>query len=136
MYKEFSLTILTPERVFYDGTADIVTITTKDGKYTFLAGHLPFVAPLEIGTLSYRAHGVRQTVFNSEGFVEVASDGVIIYAQTCEWPEEIDENRAREAKDRAEERMRQRQSINEYKQSQIALARAMARLQVSQSRRK
>ena len=136
MYRPFDLKILTPERVFYDGTADVVTISAPDGKYSILAGHQPLITPLEIGTMAYRAGGEWRTVFNSEGFVEVTSDGVMIYAQTCEYPEEIDANRAEAAKRRAEEHLRQQQSLSEYKVSKIALARAMARLQITQSRRK
>ena len=136
MYSPFMLKILTPERVFYDGESDVVVITAPDGKYSILAGHQPLITPLEIGVLTFRTDGQWRTVFNSEGFVEVTSDGVNIYAQTCEYPEEIDANRAESARLRAEEHLRQRQSINEYKRSKIALARAMARLQITQHRGK
>ena len=136
MYNPFSLKILTPERVFYDGTADVVTITAPDGKYSILAGHQPLITSLEIGTMTFRTDDEWRTVFNSEGFVEVSDDGVIIYSQTCEYPEEIDASRAESARLRAEELLRQQRSMSEYKQTKIALARAMARLQVTQSRRK
>ena len=60
--------------------------------------------------------------------MEVLQDSVVVFVQACEWPEDIDMRRAEEAKHRAEERIRQRQSIWENKSSKIALARAMVRL--------
>ena len=69
-----------------------------------------------------------QEAVNSEGFMEVLQDSVVVFVQACEWPEDIDMRRAEEAKHRAEERIRQRQSIWENKSSKIALARAMVRL--------
>ena len=63
--------------------------------------------------------------------MEVHHEGVLIFVQSCEHPEEIDTRRAEEARRRAEEQLRQKQSMSEYKQSKIALARAMARLQFS-----
>ena len=51
-----------------------------------------------------------------------------VIVDTCEYPEEIDVRRAKEAKERAEEQLRQKQSIEEYHMSKASLARAMARL--------
>jgi F-type H+-transporting ATPase subunit epsilon len=75
-----------------------------------------------------------EEAFNSEGFLEVSKLGVVLFAQACEWPEDIDIKRAEESKRRSEERLRQQQSINEYKGSKIALARAMARLRVTRQK--
>lgn len=67
----------------------------------------------------------------AEGFLEVRPDETIMFTQTAEWPEEIDVKRAERAKERAEERLRQRKSEEEYRRSKIALARAMARLSLT-----
>ncbi len=61
---------------------------------------------------------------------------VTLLADTVERPEEIDIKRAKEAKERAEERMRQKQSIREYYQTQAALNRALSRLKVSRQHMK
>lgn len=134
MDKQFKLTIITPERQFFDGMADAVTVSAPDGQMTILANHVPIVSPLIVGTLSIKTDGEWHESFNSEGFMEVSADKVVIFVQACEWPDEIDEHRAEEAARRAEERLRQRQSIQEYKQSRLALARAMVRLRVSHNR--
>ena len=65
------------------------------------------------------------------GFAEVVNNRVTILVDTAERPEEIDVRRAEEAKERAEERLRQKQSIREYHLSKAALARAMARLKAT-----
>ena len=64
----------------------------------------------------------------SDGCVEVMPERVILLAATIERPEDIDQNRALAAKRRAEERLRQKQSQQEYYQTQAALSRALARL--------
>ena len=67
----------------------------------------------------------------SDGFVEIMPSYVTLLADTVERPEEIDEKRAEAAKERAEEKLRQKQSISEYYHTQAALSKAMARLKVS-----
>lgn len=124
----FELSIMTPERQFFSGQVEALTITGIDGKMTVLAGHAPMVASLEVGEISIKQDGVWREAVNSEGFMEVLQDSVVVFVQACEWPEDIDMRRAEEAKHRAEERIRQRQSIWENKSSKIALARAMVRL--------
>lgn len=124
----FDLSIMTPERQFFSGQVEALTITGIDGKMTVLAGHAPMVASLAVGEISIKQDGVWREAVNSEGFMEVLQDSVVVFVQACEWPEDIDMRRAEEAKHRAEERIRQRQSIWENKSSKIALARAMVRL--------
>lgn len=124
----FELSIMTPERQFFSGQVEALTITGIDGKMTVLAGHAPMVASLAVGEISIKQDGVWREAVNSEGFMEVLQDSVVVFVQACEWPEDIDMRRAEEAKHRAEERIRQRQSIWENKSSKIALARAMVRL--------
>ena len=131
MAKLFNLKILTPEREFFDGEVEAVNMSTLDGKVEILADHTPFIMPVEVGTISIKQDGEWKDSVNSEGFMEVRRNGVIIYVQTCEHPEEIDIRRAEEARRRAEELLRQQQSMSEYKQSKIALARAMARLKIT-----
>lgn len=129
MPKLYDLAIITPEREFFNGRVEAVTAIAPDGSITILANHEPLIMPINVGTIKYKRDGKWESAINSEGFLEVHLDGVLIFVQTCERPEEIDLRRAEEARKRAEEKLRQRQSVNEYRQSKIALARAMARLQ-------
>ena len=129
MAKLFNLKILTPEREFFDGDVEAVTAFAPDGSVMVLADHAPFIMPISIGNIGIKQDGKWDSSVNSEGFMEVRRDGVMIFVQSCEHPEEIDARRAEEARKRAIENMRQKQSMTEYRQSKVALARAMARLQ-------
>jgi len=133
MPKLFNLKILTPERTFFDGEVEGVTADAPDGSVMILADHAPFIMPVCIGKIGVKKDDIWDFSINTEGFLEVRHDGVVIFVQACEHPDEIDARRAEEAKKRAEEHLRQKQSMSEYKQSKVALARAMARLQVGNS---
>ncbi len=134
MTKLFKLEVLTPERQFFDGDVEMLTITTTDGSFSFLADHVPIIMPIAVGSMTIRTPDETIDSFTSEGFLEVHHEGVVVYVQACERPDEIDKVRANEAQRRAEERLRQRQSMKEYQQSKMALARAMARLRVTKNR--
>ena len=134
MERTYALEILTPERQFFSGQVQALTIPAPDGALTVLAGHAPLIVPLVVGVLRIKQDDVWQEAFTSEGFMEVRSSSVLVFTQACEWPQEIDARRAQAAEQRAAERLRQKRSKSEYKQSKIALARAMARLRVSQTR--
>jgi len=128
MAKLFNLEIFTPEREFFSGDVEALTVDAPDGNVMILADHAPFIMPVSIGNIGIKKDGEWEKSVNSEGFMEVRREGVLIFVQACERPDEIDARRAEEAKRRAEEHLRQKQSMSEYKQSKIALARAMVRL--------
>lgn len=131
MEKSFGLNILTPEREFFRGEVESLIISSSDGEIGIMAGHLPMVTPITVGEVKIKRDGEWKSAFNSEGFIEVTNNGVVLFVQACEWPENIDVMRAEESLRRAREHLRQKQSINEYNASKIALARAMTRLRVS-----
>jgi F-type H+-transporting ATPase subunit epsilon len=137
MPKLFELNIFTPERMFFSGEAEAVTVTLPDGSATFLADHAPLIAPVEVSTTRIKKPGGEWAeAFSSAGFVEVRHGGVTMFVETCEWPDEIDARRAEEARLRAEEALRQKRSIAEYRKSKIDLARAVERLRVTRLKRK
>ena len=132
MAKTFHLEIIATDRVFFSGEVEHLVITAIDGLLGIMAGHEPLVTSLPTGELKYLVDGVWKYAAISEGFIQVMPDSSIILADTCELPEEIDIKRAQEAKDRAEELLRQKQSIKEYYETQAALNRAINRLKISQ----
>ena len=123
MENTFYLEIITPDRQFYTGPADSLVMPALDGEYGVQPGHEPVVTALRPGTVRFHAEGVQHEVVVSDGFAEIIS--------SAERPEEIDRKRAERARERAEERLRQKQSIREYHLSKAALARAMARLKAT-----
>lgn len=132
MAKTFHLEIIATDRVFFKGEVEHLVITAIDGLLGIMAGHEPLVTSLPTGELKYLVDGEWKYAAISEGFIQVMPDSSIILAETCELPEEIDIKRAQEARERAEERLRQKQSIKEYYETQAALNRAMNRLKISQ----
>ena len=129
----FSLDILTPERHFYSGPVEALTFTAYDGEWTVLKGHAPMIVVLRPGTVQIKAGGQWKKAINSEGYMEVSHKGVVLFAQTCDWPEEIDRMEEERAKKRAQEALRQSHSQAEFRANQIMLARAMARLRNSRN---
>ena len=127
---KFYLEIITPEKVFFRGEVVSVNIPSIGGACTVMAGHQPMVFATEPGTISITADGQTREAFMSEGFIEVRPDETIAFSQAVEWPEDIDERRAEEAKERAEEMVRRNRSAAEYKLNRLALQRAFARLRV------
>lgn len=132
MEKTFQLEIIASDRIFFQGMVEHLVITAIDGLLGIMAGHEPLVTCLPTGELKYMIGGVWHYAAISEGFIQVLPDKAVILADSCELPEEIDIKRAEEARQRAEEQLRQKQSIMEYYQTQAALNRAMNRLKVSQ----
>lgn len=124
----FYLEIITPEKQFYVGSAEGLVIPAIDGSYGVQPGHEPVVTAIEPGTARFQVSGVWQEVVVSDGIAEIMPDYAILLVSSAERPDEIDQARALRAKERAEERLRQHQSVREYHLSKAALARAMARL--------
>ncbi|NCB30217.1 MAG: ATP synthase F1 subunit epsilon [Clostridia bacterium] len=131
MSATFPLEILTPEHQFFTGEVEALTVTSVDGELTVLKGHAPITAPLAVGKIKIKQADQWREAFQSEGFLEAGPWGAKLFVQACEWPENIDTRRAEAARKRAEERLRQKRSMQEYRSSQIALSRAMARLRMS-----
>ncbi|WP_164510259.1 ATP synthase F1 subunit epsilon [Agathobaculum sp. Marseille-P7918] len=124
----FYLEIITPEKQFYVGSAEGLVIPAIDGSYGVQPGHEPVVTAIEPGTARFQVNGAWQEVVVSDGIAEIMPDYAILLVSSAERPDEIDQARALRAKERAEERLRQHQSVREYHLSKAALARAMARL--------
>ncbi|WFR59341.1 F0F1 ATP synthase subunit epsilon [Anaerocolumna sp. AGMB13025] len=131
MAKTFQLEIIASDHPFYKGECEMLIFPGIDGEHGILARHEAMVTCINAGELRFLVDGTWNYAAVSAGFVEVASDYVVLLADTVERPEDIDINRANEAKMRAEERLRQKQSIMEYYHTQAALNRAMNRLKVT-----
>ena len=131
MSKNFQLQIISCDRQFYDGPCEMLVFQGLDGEYGVMAGHEPMVTCLTAGELRYKYDGKWHYAAISNGFIAVNPSKATVMADTAESPEEIDVRRANEAKLRAEELLRQKQSIQEYYHIQAALNRAMNRLKVT-----
>lgn len=132
----FGLKIIASDRVFYEGRCRKLILPAPDGEMGILANLENMVIAVTVGDARMEVEeGSWVDVAVGAGFAEIVNNRVTVLVDTAERPEEIDVRRAEEAKERAEEQMRQKQSIQEYYRTQASLARAMNRLKVSQGQR-
>jgi len=130
----FCLEILTVDKQFFVGQAESLIMPIQDGKYGVMSGHESTVTAIVPGELQFKADGEWHTAVVSDGFAEITPEYAVVLVSSAERPEEIDVKRAEAAKELAEERLRNKQSVIEYYNTSAALARAMARLQAHRKR--
>ncbi len=134
MAETFQLEIVTPEKMVVRDVAEEAQIPGKKGYLGILPGHAPLITELAVGEITYRSAGRVHYLSIAWGFVEVLPDRVTILAETAERPDEIDPNRARDARDRAEETLKKGQTEHDFTEAENALKRAETRLQVAQKK--
>jgi len=128
--------IATAERVIYSDDVDIVIAPGIEGQMAILPSHAPLLTMLQPGELVVRKEGEETAIFVSGGFLEVMQNSVTVLADTAERAEEIDVERAEEAKRRAEERLAGRLPEMDLARAEIALRRALTRIKVAERRRR
>ncbi len=129
MAERLKLDIVTPYGSVYSGDVDEVVASGEEGEFGVLPNHIPFITTLKIGVLTCKDGGQTHYFFVNRGFAEVGPDRVIVLADSAEKAEDIDIERAREAKKRAEERLRQMENIDEAR-ARAALERAITRIEI------
>lgn len=122
------MSVVTPSGTVLEDDYEMVICKTKDGELGVLPGHIPLVAPLDIGITRLKINDETYKVAVNGGFMEVRPDKVTILAQSAEKASDIDVARAMEAKKRAERRLQQKQENIDFQRAELALKRAMNRL--------
>ena len=131
MAEKFKLTIVTPDREFYNDEVDMVEFNTTEGEMGIYAGHSPVTVIIKPGILTITQGDVVKNAALHAGFVQILQEEVTILAEIVEWPGEIDENRAVAARERAESRLRSNEKID-VARAEAALMRSLARINASQ----
>ncbi len=127
----FKLTVLAAEKPFFEGKCISIVIPTNDGQYGIMANHNNVIAAIVPGILKVSTADKNEFVAAvSEGIIKVENGDVLLLADTAEYPEEIDENRAKRSAERAKEAILQKKSIQDYYTAQAKMARAINRLKV------
>jgi len=132
--KPFSLTIETPEKVFFDDEVTQVIVSTPDGELGIMSDYMPTIAVVSEGVMRIEKDGAWHSAALSQGFMDITASGTEIFVDTAEWAEDIDVLRSEAALRRAEERLRGQLSHNEYMRTHAAVARASARLKATKSK--
>ena len=127
---KFYLKVISSNRIFYEGFCTCLIIPSVDGEKAIMAHHEDFIVAVDKGEMRIQKEEGGEWLYAvlGKGFCMVANNRVTVLADTVERPEEVDANRAKEALERAQERLRQKQSIQEYHMTQAAMARALTRL--------
>ena len=123
--------IVTPERGVVSEAVDGIILPGSEGYLGVLPGHAPLLTTLKVGRIEYRKARETFTLAVSWGFAEVLPEKVAILAETAEKAEEIDLARAQAARERAEKRLRSRDPDLDFLRAQIALEKALIRIQLA-----
>lgn len=130
------LEIITAERQVIADDVNAVIAPGIEGELGILPHHAPLMTMLKPGELIIRKDSEETYMSVSGGFLEIRPDKIIILADACERAEEIDIERAEEAKRRAEEVLKSRPPEVDFAQTQAALLRSLIRLKVAERRRR
>jgi F-type H+-transporting ATPase subunit epsilon len=134
MSDTFKLEIVTPEKKVVDTAAEEIQIPGKNGYLGVLPGHAPLITELAVGEIKFRTGSEEQRLAVAWGFAEVLPDKVTILAETAERPSEIDADRARQAKERAEQRLTSGDTDVDVERALDALHKAETRLEVAEGK--
>ncbi len=107
----------------------MVEFNTTEGEIGVLPGHIPLTVIIKPGILDITESDGDKVAALHAGFAEILPDRVTILAEIVEWPDEIDESRATAAKERAEQRLHDRQSSTDVARAELALQRAIVRIE-------
>ena len=133
--KTIKVNVVTPDGPVYESEVEMISTKAQSGELGILSGHIPMVAPLQIGIVRLKKGSHTDLVAVTGGLLEVRSEEVTILAQAAETAEHIDVDRALKAKERAETRLHEKQQDNvDFKRAELALKRAVNRITVSKGK--
>jgi F-type H+-transporting ATPase subunit epsilon len=130
------LEIITAERQVFADDVNVVVAPGIEGELGILPHHAPLITMLKPGELLIRKDGEETYMFVSGGFLEIRPDKIIVLADACERAEEIDVERAEEAKRRAEEKIKTHVTRVDIARANAALLRSLVRLKVAERKRR
>lgn len=128
----FKVEIITPDRVFYTGEATMIEFNTVEGEIGVYANHIPLTTVLAPGIVTITNGDEIKEAAVHAGFVEILGDKVTLLAEIAEWPDEIDEQRAERARDRAQERLAAKDTDVDLARAEFALRKALVRIEIKQ----
>ncbi len=124
----FKLQIITPEKTFFDGETEQIIVRTTVGDVGILNGHEPYCAALGIGQMRVMIDGQFKRAATSGGIIKVNRDKTVVLVQSCEWADQIDPQRAQNARQTAEERIKSAKDNTQIMLAELKLKRALNRI--------
>lgn len=129
------LKVITPEKVLVETEVDAFYSTAVDGEFGVMPGHIPYMTPLAIGVSKFVKNEKPTYISTIGGLFQIKDDEIIVMTDSAEFGHTIDEQRAKEAKERAQARLGSHQTETDIRRAELAIARAMARLKAAQQSR-
>ena len=128
----FHLSILTPYGHYFDGEVEFLEVHSDKYNLGILPGHAPLISTVTISKMIIKAHGKSMTYAVGGGVITVNKEKTTLVLDSCERADEIDIERAKEAKQRAEERLNGQANENavDVNRAKIALMKAINRIEV------
>ena len=130
--------IVTPEGEIYDQSgAEIAVINTKGGQMGIMAGHEPVLAALAIDEMIVKKDDQKRSLAVNGGVAEFSHNMLTVIADSAEIADDIDVNRAENAKERAQSRLAKAQEVKDIREiamAHVALMRAVNRIHVASVR--
>ncbi|MBQ7738491.1 MAG: F0F1 ATP synthase subunit epsilon [Desulfovibrionaceae bacterium] len=126
------LEVVTPDKTVVSEAVEMAICPGVVGEFGVLPNHVSLLSALKIGDLRYRVNGKDEHVFISGGFADVNNNVLSVLAESAEKAGDIDEARAKAAKERAEKRLAEKSENLDEARAHAALSRALVRLQILQ----
>lgn len=134
MATPFQLTVITPEKTFFDGETTQIIVRTTEGDIGILANHTSLVASLPSGPLKImQDNGEYRLAAVSAGLIKVGGNKVHIFADAVEWADEIDIEWAKRSEENAKQRIAAKASQRDFDLAELKLKRALNRINVHNS---
>lgn len=131
--KKFKLRVLTNDRNVFDGEVVKLITEDNDGKFGILADHSSYITMIKACKTRFQSeNGEEKILFTSKGILKIHNNQVEILCESSEFKEEIDIDRAKKAKERAEKRLTEKNEDIDMKRAKAALLRAKIRLSISE----
>ena len=131
MAEIFTVQIITPDRVFYEGEATMIEFNTEAGEIGVYPRHIPLTTVICPGVVTIHEESGEKKAAVHAGFAEILPDKVSLMAEIAEWADEIDLERAEEAKKRAEERIAEKAQDTDMDRAELALKKAVVRIKLA-----
>jgi len=138
LINKINLQIITPEKIAYKDKADQITLPTGDGEITIMANHIPLISTMKHGELIIKNNGKEIPMAVCNGFIEVRKNCIIIMTDIAERVEEINEQLAKEAKEKAQNLLKEkdRMSAVAFADATALLEKSLARIRVARRRKR
>lgn len=130
------LKIITPEKILYQEMVDSVSFQTMEGEITILPNHIPLISAIKPGELRIKIGKNTEYFSITRGVAEVDGKNIMVLTDAAEKAEEINEERAEQARQKAKEIMSQKVDEESYTDAVAHLERAISRIKIARKKRR